>query len=80
MKVLVDGGSWVLSGVDEVVELAGEGVGGWPAEVVGDLDDSCAASEADGPDSLGGSAVGGGVGVVDFDEDPGSVVAGPTGG
>jgi hypothetical protein len=50
------------------------------SRVVGDLDDLGAAPEADRPDSFGGSAVGAGVRVFDLDEDPGSVVAGPTGG
>ena len=53
--------------MEEAVELSGEGGGGWPAEVVGDDDDVFTAAELDGPDSLDGSSVGAGVGVVDLD-------------
>jgi len=62
--------------VEEVVELSGEGVGGWPAEVVGDDDDVFTAAEPDSPDSLDGSSVGAGVRVVYLDEDLGLSTAG----
>jgi hypothetical protein len=59
-------------GVEQVVELAGERVGGRPAEVVGDDDPVFASSELYGPDAIGWSAVGADVGMFDFDGDAGS--------
>jgi len=80
-ECLVDRLSVLLGcGVEEAVELSGEGGGGWPAEVVGDDDDVLTAAEPDGPDSLDGSSVGAGVGVVDLDEDLGLSTAGSAAG
>jgi len=80
-ECLVDRLSVLLGcGVEEVVELSGEGVRGWPAEVVGDDDDVFTAAEPDSPDSLDGSSVGAGVGVVDLDEDLGLSTAGSAAG
>jgi len=78
MSVLVDGDSFVKRvGEEEVVELASQGVGGWPAEVLGDHHDALAPAQPDGPDALGGTTVGADVGVFDLDEDIGSTDRGP---
>jgi hypothetical protein len=58
------------AGGEEVVELGGEGGGGRPAEVVGDGDGALPAAEPDGPDPVGGTAVGAVVGMVDLDVEP----------
>src|SRR4051812_8212080 len=70
--VLVDGGSSVLGlRGEEVEEFVGEGVGGGPAEVVGDHDGPVATPEPHGPEPFHGAAVGAGGGVVDLDVDAG---------
>jgi hypothetical protein len=58
--------------VDEVLEVAGEGGGGEPAEVLGDGDGGGSAPEADGP-AVGVPAgwVGVGVGVDEVDGEGG---------
>jgi hypothetical protein len=69
MMMLSVGASCLPGWAEELLELVGEGVGGGPAEVVGDGYGVVAAAKPDGPDPFGGSSVGTVVGVVDLDGD-----------
>lgn len=64
--VLADGLSFVAGVGDEVVQLAGESVGGGPAEVVGDGHGARPAAQPHDPDAVWWAAIGTGVGVVDL--------------
>ena len=70
---LLDGASFVL-GVEELLEVAGEGGGAEPPEVLADDHGVGSAAESDGPGPGGVQrvAVGVGVGLIDFDDERGA--------